>query len=518
MAFRHWALLSLVLLIPAVASAQGTSQGASTQGASTQDSSGSDGYVFKSEVSLARLDVQVLDSRNQAVTGLRKEDFVLTEGGQRKEIRQFASEDMPMDIVLLLDVSGSMKPHVERIASAASTALQVLGDDDRVAIMVFDRQTRLRLPLRQSLEAVENELNNLLSHEGFNGGTDVLRGISDAALYLRRDGRREARKAIVILTDDMTERSRDTNAAIDALQRGDIVLSGLMAPDAMGVQRYPSSTGGGNWPSGGGGGWPSGGGLGGIILGRRGPWGRGPMGGGGGPVITGSRIEPFGTPEVARQTGGDSIPVDDAGALEMTLQRLRQRYALYYHASEGDTAARVSVHLTEATRRRAYDPQIRFRRVSATGEAFPGSEPVQVSRGRAPVSDTADPQSGKDDQDGWRQAPANGEDRPVFRRRRPAVSDDGSRGGGPLVVQDRPQPRDEDLDGPPPPSRTGSQGTYSTGSSAPGSSSAGAPSSTTTRSNGTSTKESEEKGGWRKADEPANEGGGWRRVKPGEKP
>jgi VWFA-related protein len=510
MAFRHWALLSFILLVPAVASAQGTS----TQGAPAE-SSGSDGYVFKSEVSLARLDVQVLDSRNQAVTGLRKEDFVLTEGGQRKEIRQFASEDMPMDIVLLLDVSGSMKPHVQRIADAASTALQVLGDDDRVAIMVFDRQTRLRLPLRQSLEAVEHELNNLLSHEGFNGGTDVLRGITDAALYLRRDGRREARKAIVILTDDMTERSRDTYAAVSALQRGDIVLSGLMAPDAMGVQRYPSS-GGGSWPNGGGGGWPTGGGWGGIILGRRGPYGRGPMGGGGGPVITGSRIEPFGTPEVARQTGGDSFPVDDAGALEMTLQRLRQRYALYYHASEGDSAARVSVHLTEATRRRAYDPQIRFRRVSATGEAFPGSEPVQVSRGRAPVSDAPDPQSGSSDQDGWRQAPANGEDRPVFRRRRPAVSDDGSR-GGPIVVQDRTAERDEDLDAPPPP-RTGSQGTYSTGSTAPASSSAGSSPRSTTRSNSTDSKPSDEKGTWRKADEPVNEGGGWRRVKPGEKP
>jgi hypothetical protein len=208
--------------------------------------------------------------------------------------------------------------------------------------------------------------------------------------------------------------------------------------------------------------------------------------------------------------------VDDAGALEMTLQRLRQRYALYYHASEGDSAARVSVHLTEATRRRAYDPQIRFRRVSATGEAFPGSEPVQVSRGRAPVSDAPDPQSGSSDQDGWRQAPANGEDRPVFRRRRPAVSDDGSR-GGPIVVQDRTAERDEDLDAPPPP-RTGSQGTYSTGSTAPASSSAGSSPRSTTRSNSTDSKPSDEKGTWRKADEPVNEGGGWRRVKPGEKP
>ena len=45
---------------------------------------------------------------------------------------------MPIDILLLLDVSASMRPHVERMADAAHDALRVLADNDRVAIMVFD--------------------------------------------------------------------------------------------------------------------------------------------------------------------------------------------------------------------------------------------------------------------------------------------------------------------------------------------------------------------------------------------
>ncbi len=64
--------------------------------------------------------------------------------------KNFASENMPIDILLLLDVSGSMRPHVQRIASAAQQALNVLAEKDRVAIMVFDTSTRVRLRFSNS--------------------------------------------------------------------------------------------------------------------------------------------------------------------------------------------------------------------------------------------------------------------------------------------------------------------------------------------------------------------------------
>src|SRR5437870_11187371 len=118
--------------------------------------------VFRSDVSLVRVDAQVVDRNNRAISGLRMEDFILREDGKQQEIRNFSSEKMPVDVVLLLDVSGSMQPHVQRIASAAHQALRVLGDEDRVAIMVFDRSTRVRLPFRNSREDVERELESLL--------------------------------------------------------------------------------------------------------------------------------------------------------------------------------------------------------------------------------------------------------------------------------------------------------------------------------------------------------------------
>src|SRR5580704_5543157 len=372
-----------------------------------------DEVVFKSDVSLVRVDAQVVDRDNRAITGLRATDFVLREEGKTQPILNFASENMPVDVLLLLDVSASMRPHVQRIADAAHEALRVLRDEDRMGIMVFDRSTRLRMPLRNSRNDVEREMNRLLDQESFRGGTDITRGLYDAATYMGRSGRRDARRAVVILTDDETQLNRDEDGVSRALTRADTVLCALIAPDAMASRGMGRGTpqGGGGWPGGGVGGGP----LGGIILGRRGGYGnrgQGPMGGG-------PRTHSAGTAEIARRSGGDSMPVDDAYALETTLSRLRQRYALYFNLPAGVRAGEersIEVSLADGALRRYGDAEVRYRRVymAQNGSA---AGPTVITR--APVS-----------------APTGvDQDSPPVIRRRPAVNDDGPR-QGPLDVGD----------------------------------------------------------------------------------
>ena len=355
-----------------------------------------DNVVFRSDVSLVRVDVSVVDRSNRAITGLRAEDFVLRESGRTQEIRNFASENMPIDVLLLLDVSASMRPHVQRIGDAAHQALRVLRDDDRVGIMVFDRSSRLRLPLRGSRGDVEREFESLLRQETFRGGTDITRGMLDAAEYIGRNGRREARRAIVILTDDETEFNRDDEGVSRALGRADAVLSALIAPDAMRYRSgYPGAgqrgpQGGGPWPG-------SGGGLGGIILGRP----RGGYGGpGGGPQMGGShRMQSAGTAEIARRSGGDSMPVDGAYALEDTLARIRQRYALHFNLPAGARSGEqrsVSVDLSAAALRRYPYAEVRYRHeyYVPNGIVPSQSSPDTTVISRAPVSGSGDAQTG----------------------------------------------------------------------------------------------------------------------------
>ncbi len=300
-------------------------------------------FVYRSEVSLVRVDAQVMDRYNRTITGLRVDDFTLREEGKPQQIRHFGYEETPVDFLLLLDVSGSMRPHMETIADASQEAVQVLGPDDRVAVMVFDRSTRLRLPFGEGGRDVSRRLRSIVSDESFDGGTDITRALLDACRYIGREARRGARRAIVIVTDDQTERDRDEEAVDRALMQADAVLSVLLAPDAMRYRGWSTSGSGGT--------------LGGVILGRR---RRIP-----GPSM-GGRTRPAGTPSIAQASGGDSIPVDDASALQTTLARIRQRYALHFHLPEGvkpGEERNIEVELSDAARRRHPDATVRFRRV-----------------------------------------------------------------------------------------------------------------------------------------------------------
>jgi VWFA-related protein len=297
--------------------------------------------TFRSDVSLGRVDAQVVDADNHPIRGLRVQDFILRIDGKQQEIRDFQSEKMPVDLVLLLDVSRSMEPHIRRVANASHQALRTLHDLDRVAIMVFDRFTRLRMPFRSDRQNAEQELEYVLSRESFEGGTDITRGLLDTAAYMAQNGRRDGRRAIVIVTDDQTERNRNEAAVLSALTRADSVLSALIAPDAL-------RTGSGGWRR--------------FDDDRpRDLWGyRLPPGYRGMP-----HTQSAGTSEIATQSGGDSMSVDQGSAFEQTLARIRERYALYFYLPDGapsGEARSVDVELSAAARRRYPRAEVRYRR------------------------------------------------------------------------------------------------------------------------------------------------------------
>jgi VWFA-related protein len=372
-------------------------------------SAGDDDLVFRSDVSLVRVDAQVVDSTNRAITHLHAGDFVLHEYGKVVPIRNFASENMPVDVLFLLDVSASMRPHVQRIADASGQALTELGKDDRMGIMVFDRSTRVRLALNSSRQDVQREFDRLLRDERFNGGTDITRAMLDAADYMRREGRRDARRAIVILTDDQTEFDRDDEGVGRALAHADAVMCALIAPDAM---QNRGNRGGGQRPGGWGSGGGLGGGLGGVIFGPR--VGGGRPGGGG---MGGAHTKSAGTAEIARDSGGDSMSVNDAEALSETLARLRQRYTLYFNLPEGaqpGEESNIQVDLTPDVRRRFADAEVRYRRTSMSNTDSRGAGPTKVTRA---------PRDGglSDSSDSTTDSSA-----PTVHRRRVAVNEDGT--------------------------------------------------------------------------------------------
>jgi hypothetical protein len=364
---------------------------------------GDDRVVFKSDVALTRVDAQVLDGDGRAITGLQAGDFVVSVDGRTAPIRNFANENMPMDILLLLDVSGSMQPHVERIASASEQALKVLSPQDRIAIMVFDTSTRVRLTFRNTHSDVTEELNRLLRSERFSRGTRITSALLDAAKYVQREGRPGTRRAIVILTDDQTQDEANEGRVESALTRANAVLSFLQAP-----YEVPGFGGGrrrGRW--GHGGGWP-----GGIGFPGGGPVILGP--GRGGPYGGGDRSHSAGTAAIASDSGGDTMQVENASAFEDTLARLRQRYELYFYLPEGAKSPNqqsVQVDLTGEARLRYRDAQTRSRRVYLMASDSPdNAAPVVVSQKQEPTAGSVDSTAAQSTTTG--------------KRRRVAVNDD----------------------------------------------------------------------------------------------
>lgn len=318
-------------------------------------------FVFRSDVSLVRVDVLVSGPDRRSIPGLTAGDFRLFDNHHEQPIRSFAAEEMPLDVLFVIDVSVSMKPHVARIARASRTALRTLAPGDRGAIMVFDRRSRVRLGWSDSLEVVASGLDAVVEQEGFNGGTDITRALLDAARYLQSTARRDARRAIVILTDDQTERDRNGQRVLRALEDAEAVLSALIAPDALGTGRAARRPGWGD-----------------IIFGPRYP--------GRYPGAQRPHTQSAGTPEIARESGGDSLPVEHAAALQETLENLRQRYSLFFSVPADARVGQrrtISVTLSLGAARRHPGAVLKYRTQYAVPEGWTPPPPDAITSASA---------------------------------------------------------------------------------------------------------------------------------------
>ena len=115
-----------------VAAQQGTSQ-------APQDPS----PKFKSAVDLVSVSAVVRDKKGRFVPHLSREDFIVVEGGERRQIVGFNAEaDGPVKVAVLFDISGSMRIGTKAV-DAQQTARQLFSSmksGDEAALFAFDTQ------------------------------------------------------------------------------------------------------------------------------------------------------------------------------------------------------------------------------------------------------------------------------------------------------------------------------------------------------------------------------------------
>ena len=101
--------------------------------------------TFRSSADFVLVDVQVL-SGDQPVSDLKAEDFLLWDNNEPQEISNFGRDDGELDVILLLDGSGSTSQIHGNILQSAAQAMSHLYLRDRVGVAIFNSQPYLVIP------------------------------------------------------------------------------------------------------------------------------------------------------------------------------------------------------------------------------------------------------------------------------------------------------------------------------------------------------------------------------------
>lgn len=154
---------------------------------------------------LVVLDAQVLHKKTAlAVGNLVPEDFILYEDGVKQHISQFSHDKLPLSVIILMDVSGSVtdRESVRRLLRGAYEALKLLKPEDEVALMQFAQKSTLVQPFTRDRNLVVSGLGRLDGRGQY--GTHVAEGILGAATYMRSASNPDSCRAIIAITDDVT--------------------------------------------------------------------------------------------------------------------------------------------------------------------------------------------------------------------------------------------------------------------------------------------------------------------------
>lgn len=178
--------------------------------------------TFSSRLEAVRVDVSVTRD-GRPVTGLTAADFEVSDNGVRQQVQLVASDEVPLDVVLALDVSGSvLGDRLAHLRDASRMALAGLRGEDRAALLTFGHRVRLRVPLTSDTHAIEAALEDV----EFDAGQTSMIDAAFAALAHAGSGR--GRSLAILLSDGVDTTSWLTrDSVIETARRIDAVLYGI---------------------------------------------------------------------------------------------------------------------------------------------------------------------------------------------------------------------------------------------------------------------------------------------------
>jgi Ca-activated chloride channel homolog len=222
-------LLALILLSPLASFAQQTSAGPENPNPTVLNPQRIEkGKPLTTETEMTLVNVTVTDPYSRLVTGLEQENFRVFEDGQEQEIVRFSSEDVPVSIGVVFDMSGSMTDKIDKSRLAAVQFFRTANPQDEFFLIDFNDRAQLVSPFTASVEELQNRLMFTSAH----GMTALLDGIYLGLSQMK--GAHNTKKALLIISDGGDNHSRYTETDIRKfVQEADVQIYaiGLYEPD-----------------------------------------------------------------------------------------------------------------------------------------------------------------------------------------------------------------------------------------------------------------------------------------------
>lgn len=178
---------------------------------------------------LLRFNASVTDRNGRAIGGMKESDFTVYENGVEREVRKVIPTEEPFNLVLLLDVSGSVEERIEFIRKAARDFLKTASRQDRIAIISF----RDDIQIISDFSTDRTMLSKKLDEIDAGGATSLYDALgfvlADTVKQLRGE-----RTAVVILSDGDDNKSFVPFPAIlEAITESGALIYPLYVPSGL---------------------------------------------------------------------------------------------------------------------------------------------------------------------------------------------------------------------------------------------------------------------------------------------
>src|SRR5689334_167630 len=178
---------------------------------------------------LMRFNASVTDRNGRAIGGMRESDFTVWENGVERRVTNVSPANEPFNLVLLLDVSGSVEERMDFIRKAARDFLRTTSPQDRISIISF----RDDIQVISDFSTDRAMLSRKLDEIDAGGGT----ALYDALGYVLSEPLRKLRgerTAIVVMSDGDDNKSfLPFPAILEALLESGALVYPLYVPSGL---------------------------------------------------------------------------------------------------------------------------------------------------------------------------------------------------------------------------------------------------------------------------------------------